>query len=73
MGNNLKQKCIKNKQILTGTYIEIPLHKPSGNEALFQQLFNVHITCSNQRYLDEELYHIGEIFHQVNGYANQFI
>ena len=41
MCNNLKQKCIENKQILTSTYTGVPLKQSSGNKAPFQQLLPV--------------------------------
>ena len=75
MRNNLTQKCIENKQVLTSTYIGIPLHQSNGNEVLSTIVNGAHTftLCSNQRYLNEKLHHIGQIFHRVNIYPSQFI
>lgn len=68
----LEKKCIENKQTLTSTYIGIPLHQSSGNEALSTIVNGAHTfkLCSNQKYLHEKLHHISQIFHRVNSYPS---
>ena len=74
MGNNLKQKCIGNKEIITSTYIGVPLHQSSGKEALFQQLFTALTQdVPVKDILLFELHRIRQIFHRVNGCPNRFL
>ena len=73
MGGNLKQKCRENKQILTSTSIGTLLYQSSGNEALFQQLLTGLTRYVPFNDILEEIDHIPQTFHRVNGYSNQFI
>ena len=73
MCGNLKQKCRENKQILTSTSIGTLLYQSSGNEALFQQLLTGLTRYVPFNDILEEIDHIPQTFHRVNGYSNQFI